>query len=390
MGESVEQVASLRGEAAVPQWLSRVAIVMALAVVGLLTRYVAYRFAIPDAEPADFFKVMCRWDCEWYVRLAETGYDPFPTPKMINAGNWAFFPLYPMLIGLLRQLTGLPTLQLSAAVSILLSMAAALVAWPLLGRSLRAFTLFATFLLAGPVSFYFTTFFTETLFMFLTVAVFAALQERRWLLVGMLAAALSATRIVGVFIVFAILWQVWADHRARGGTWRDFVPATLARPELVLTFAIAPLGLFAYMAFLHFHIGDALAFQHVQRAWGRPFGLSPIFIWNGLANLPADGWWPTPSQILAGAAVLGYLLVLGLVLTGRIAMAIYAAIALTLPLFAGLASMVRFVTGMAPMSLLLADLAGRTRLGFAVGMLLLLLGGWYVTLGWLDWSIALV
>src|SRR5690606_10871915 len=120
--------------------------------------------------PAGFFKVMCRWDCEWYVRLAESGYDPFPTPRMINAGNWAFFPLYPMTIGVLRHLTGLPTLELSAAVSVLISMRTALVAWPLLGRSLRAFTLFAAFILAGPFSFYFTTFFTETLFIFLNVA----------------------------------------------------------------------------------------------------------------------------------------------------------------------------------------------------------------------------
>jgi hypothetical protein len=374
----------------VPGWLVRLAIVAALAALGLLARFLTYRLAMPDAAPADFFKVMCRWDCEWYVRLAENGYDPFPTPRMINAANWAFFPLYPVSVGLLRHLTGLPTLQLSAAVSILFSMGTAMLAWPMLGRSLRAFTLFAAFVLAGPFSFYFTTFFTETLFLFLTVAVFVALKRRRWLLTAVLAAGLSATRIVGVFIVFAILWEVWVEHRERGGTWRDFIPATLARPELVLTFAIAPLGLFAYMAFLHLHIGDALAFQHVQRAWGRPFGLPPVFIWNGLTNLPGEGWWPTASQFLAAASVAGYVLIVGLVLTGRIGMAIYAFIALTLPLFAGLASMVRFVAGMAPMSLLLADLLGRTRIGFVLGMLLVLVGGWYGTFGWLDWNLALV
>ncbi len=386
----MQDVALSRQDAAVPGWAVRLAIIVVFAGLGLLIRFLAYRFAVPDAEPVDFFKVMCRWDCEWYVRLAEEGYDPFPTPKMINAANWAFFPLYPMLVGLLRQLTGLPTLQLSGAVSILVSMGTALVAWPLLGRNLRAFTLFAAFLLAGPFSFYFTTFFTETLFIFLTVAVFAALQRRHWLLAGVLAAGLSATRIVGVFIVFAILWEVWVAHRERGGTWRDVIPATLARPELVLTFALAPLGLFAYMAFLHFHIGDALAFQHVQRAWGRPFGLPPVFIWNGLTNLPGEGWWPTASQFLAAASVAGYLLIAGLVLTGRIGMAIYAFIALTLPLFAGLASMVRFVAGMGPLSLLLADLLGRSRVGFVLGMLLLLVGGWYGTHGWLDWNLALV
>ena len=37
--------------------------------------------------PADYFDVLCRWDCEWYVRMAEEGYDRFPTANRSNAGN---------------------------------------------------------------------------------------------------------------------------------------------------------------------------------------------------------------------------------------------------------------------------------------------------------------
>lgn len=371
-------------------WALLVAIAAGFALAGFALRYLAFRLALPDADPGAFLTTYCRWDCEWYVRLAENGYDPFPTPKLLNAGNWAFFPLYPMLIGALQTATGIPTLIVAATVGTLLTMASALVAWPLLGRNLRAYVLFAAFLLCGPVSFYFTTFFTETLFLLLTLAVFAALGARRFLLAGLLAAALSATRIVGVFIVFAILWEVWAEHRRSGGTWRSFIPATLGRPDLVLTFALAPLGLFAYMLFLHLHIGDALAFQHVQRAWARPSGLPPVFIWNGLANLPAEGLWPTPSQRLAGAALAGYALVVALFLTRRTSMGIYAGISLTLPLFAGLASMTRFVTGMGPLSLVVADLMGRTRARFLLGLGLILLGAWFGALGWLDWDLALV
>lgn len=371
-------------------WLALVAIAAGFAVAGFALRFLAFRFAIPDADPAAFLTTYCRWDCEWYVRLAEVGYDSFPTPKMLNAGNWAFFPLYPMLIGVLQSVTGIPTLIVAAVVGTLASMGAALVAWPLLGRNLRAYILFAAFVLCGPFSFYFTTFFTETLFLLLTLAVFAALQARRFLLAGLLAGALSATRIVGVFIVFAILWEVWVEHRRAGGTWRDFLPATLKRPDLVLTFALAPLGLFAYMLFLHLKIGDALAFQHVQRAWARPSGLPPVFIWNGLTNFPAEGFWPTPPQRLAFAAIVGYVLVAGLLLTRRIGMGVYAGISLTLPLFAGLASMTRFVAGMAPVSVLVADLLGRTRVSFVIGLVLILLGAWFGALGWLDWDLALV
>ena len=67
-------------------------------------------------------------------------------------------------------------------------------------------------------------------------------------------------------------------------------------------------GLFAYMAYLHFHIGDALAFSHVQRAWARPTGLPPVFVWNALTSFPKVGWVPTPSQQLAVAVLTGYAL----------------------------------------------------------------------------------
>lgn len=386
----MSEAALVRQGRVLPMPVVLVGISVGLAVLGFALRFLIYRYVMPGADPAEFFKVMCRWDCEWYVRLAETGYDPFPTPQMINAGNWAFFPLYPMLIGLLRIVTGLPAIPLAAMVGTLCCIGASLLAWPLLHRRLPAYTLFSAFLLCGPFSFYFTTFFTETLFVLLTLAVFLALKARRLVLAALFAAALSATRIVGVFIVFAILWEVWVMHRERGGRLIDFLPTVLREPRLVLVFAVAPLGLFAYMLFLHLHIGDALAFQHVQRAWGRPTGLPPVFIWNGLASVPQEGWWPTASQWLGGAAVLGYVLVGALFLTRRTGMGIFALIALTLPLFAGLASMIRFVVGLAPMPLVLADLVGRTRTGFVIGLLVMLASTYLVTEAWLDWRVALV
>jgi hypothetical protein len=280
---------------------------------------------------------------------------------------------------------------IATATSIAFSIGAVRIAWPLLGRNLLAYTLFSVFLLAGPFSIYFTTFYTEVLFLFLTICVFAALKERRFLLAGLFAAGLSATRIVGVFIVFAILVDVWLDHRERGGTWRNFIPAVCARPELLLSFALAPLGLFAYMGFLHLQMGDALAFQHVQCAWGRPFGLPPVFVWNALTNTPADGSLiPTPSRILGIVTVLGYVLSVVLLVKKRFAMATYSLLALTLPLFAGMASMLRFVSGLAPMPITLCEVLGKNRIVFAISLLLMLVGAWYGTIGWLTQYLALV
>lgn len=367
-----------------------VAIPLVAALLGILIRYLGYATVADDDSVGRFLVGMCRWDCEWYVRLAEGGYDPFPTPKMLNAGNWAFFPLYPMMVGALRALTGLQTIVAATGLSIVLSIGAARVAWPLLGKDLRAYTLFSVFLLAGPFSIYFTTFFTEVLFLFLTVCVFAALRQRQFLLAGVLAGLLSATRIVGVFIVFAILWEMWRAHRESGGTWRDFVPAIVLKPDWLLALAVAPMGLFAYMFYLHMIIGDALAFSHVQRAWGRPMGNPVVFIWNALTAMPRDSWIPTPSQHLAVATLVGYGLIVMLILRKRFDMAIYAAIALTLPLFAGMASMLRFVAGLAPMPLMLSELLAKNRWVFAVSLLVFLAAGYGITIAWMKWVISLV
>ena len=111
----------------------------------------------------------------------------------------------------------------------------------------------------------------------------------------------------------------------------------------------------------HVHIGDAFAFSHVQRAWARPMGDPFTFVWNALSNFPDTGWLPTVSQQLAIASLAGYVLVGMLVWRHRYGMAIFSTICLTLPLFAGMASMLRFVAGLAPMPLMLAELLSTRR-----------------------------
>ncbi|HTO27659.1 MAG TPA: hypothetical protein VL017_03625 [Devosia sp.] len=363
---------------------------IAFAVLGLLVRYLAYANTVGDASVASFVDGLCRWDCGWYVRLSEEGYDPFPVPSMINAGNWAFFPLYPMLIGALRMMTGLPTMLVATAVSITLSIVAVRAAWPLLGKDMGAYSLFSAFLLAGPFAIYFTTFYTEVLFLTLTVSVFAALQRRDYLAAGIFAALVSGTRIVGVFIVLAIVLQAWLDHRQRGGTLPGFVPAVLRRPDLLVAIFIAPLGLFAYMAYLHWHIGDALAFSHVQRAWGRATGNPLVYLWNALTNVPKDGWWPTVSQQLGVAWLVGIAMTIVMALRRQFPAALFCLVCLTLPLSAGLASMLRFVVGLAPVTITAMTLLSRSRALYILGLGVILIGGYFGTVGWLTGVLTLV
>ena len=137
-------------------------------------------------------------------------------------------------------------------------------------------------------------------------------------------------------------------------------------------------------------VGDALAFSHVQRAWARPMG-SPIqFVWNALTSWPRGSWLPSVPQQLALATLTGYALIAVLALRKRYDMALYCVVALTLPLFAGMASMLRFVAGLAPLPLMLTELLGRNRWLFVASLVLFVASGYVTTIGWLTEYLTLV
>jgi hypothetical protein len=357
---------------------------------GTLIRFLAFRYAQPDTEWTNYFQALCRWDCGWYVRMAETGYDPFPVPSRVNAGNWAFFPFYPIMVGLVGKLIPLPTIVLASLISTATTYVAVVIAWPLLGRNIRAYTLYAAFMLSGPVSFYFTTFFTEVAYVLLTTLVFRYLAKSDYLGAAGAAALLSGTRIVGVFSSLSIGVKALMDYRQVNGSWRGVVAGLLGQPKLVLAIFISPLGLFAYMAFLNYWIGDGLAFSHTQRAWGRQIANPFMYLWEGLINWPTNGALLSNSQILALAAVVGLVVTAILAVKRHWPAVIFCLFCIIIPLAAGLASMLRFMAAMAPITITLAILFGRYRPVFAVALAGLLIGAWFVTLAWLGGNVALV
>ena len=77
-----------------------------------------------------FVEAMCVWDCYWFGDIATHGYQAYP--ETLNFGgpagiaNWAFFPLYPLLIAAVQRLVVAPPATVGAIVSPLLTLAAAL------------------------------------------------------------------------------------------------------------------------------------------------------------------------------------------------------------------------------------------------------------------------
>lgn len=205
---------------------------------------------------AGTFDALLRWDSAWYVHVATAGYSADPH-GMAGAPN-AFFPLFPALIRLCGVLTGLSPAQSGLLVAACTGLAATVLVW-LLARRLagvatadRSAALFAFF----PGSFVLSMAYSEGLLVVLAAATLLALDSRRWLLAGLLAAATTATRPNGAAIGVACAWAAWVAVRERR-EWRA-----------LLAPALAPVGLLAFFAFLAHRTGDRLAWFTAQReAW---------------------------------------------------------------------------------------------------------------------------
>lgn len=370
--------------------LAVMAVPLLFIISGIAIRYAAFTAMWPDHSLEPYVRTLCRWDCAWYVGISEQGYESFPIPNHSNVGRWGFFPLYPMLVAGIRAVFPYPTMIVAIITSIACSYVSCLLSWQLLDKNMRAYVLYCAFLLSGPFSFFYTTFLSEPLFVLLTSCVFLALKRSSYLVAGLSSALLSATRLVGVFVVFATVIQMFQEHRKRGGSTLSFPRWVLGRPDLLVAIFISPAGLFAYMLFLYLTVGDGLAFMHVQRAFGRVAGNPLIFLWDGLSALPTTGWLPTSPQWSALAALAGLVLSAVLAVRRQYGAALFCAICIIVPLITNLASMVRYVVGLAPLIMLVMVLLSASKLISLAALALFLSACYFVTVAWIGGYLALV
>ncbi len=151
-----------------------------------------------------------RWfDSYWYLSIVEHGYAP--GSALHQPTNWAFYPLYPLLISLVGRLFG-STDRAYLAAGLLIANAAALVALSYLYRLIerdfdkqtaqRALYL----LLAFPTAFYFSALYPESLWLALAISCLYYARQRRWQLAGPLGALAAATRPQGLGLLLPLLW----------------------------------------------------------------------------------------------------------------------------------------------------------------------------------------
>jgi Gpi18-like mannosyltransferase len=202
-------------------------------------------------------------DANWYVGIAEHGYDSGPFKADIPH-NWAFFPLYPMALRLASSLT-----SEFALTGMALSHLFFLLALFLLHRLCLSFRLSAdaadrclSYVAFFPTAYFFSAPLPEALFLTLTVGSFYLAKRDRWWLAGLCGAFASATRTAGVLLLPALAVLYWQMHRPPRSSRKD-----------VLALLLIPGGLVCFMVYLKATTGNAFAFGDAMAVWGREKGI---------------------------------------------------------------------------------------------------------------------
>jgi hypothetical protein len=318
---------------------------------------------------------MCNWDCLWYSHTVEHGYDLEPHGQQYghakgDAANWAFFPLFPILAMAVERISPI-ALWSAPVLTSKLCFLAAIFAFMKFAQAYSPRTpsaLAGAVLVCNPYSLYANAGYTEPLFLFLTCTSLYQLKARRYEASGAFAALVTGTRLVGISLAFSYALTVWQDMRAqRSIPWQ----------KVILGALLIPLGLVLFMVFLHFRVGDALAFSHVQRAWMREPGNPLVHLIEGFTvGVPLFALWATMTcAALAGTVVLAC--------QRRMELAVFSALCTLIPLSTALWSIPRYLWWQAPLLLLVAELISR-RKAWMAALPLGLAGLVYMYAGWFS------
>lgn len=209
-------------------------------------------------DSAPILRFLTTWDGDWFVGIARNGYH---LEAFGDTGyhDYAFFPLYPMLVRVLAlpwpHLVGLLGVALNVVLFAIALVLLVRLARPHLGeaRAVRAAALLALF----PFSFVFTMAYSETLTLVLIVASFLAVERGYAGRAGIFFGLASLTRAQSAFYLLPLV----IASRLRGPRhWRW------------LALGLGPLATLSYIVWVAFFTGSWNGYFGSYAAWGRNTG----------------------------------------------------------------------------------------------------------------------
>lgn len=286
-----------------------------------------------------FFDYWLMWDGLHYFQIAKDGYT--------SLQETAFFPLLPLVTKVFYTIFPFGNILFWGLITISLSTIGLITVFYRLIRldyeedvALKSTILLLTF----PSAFFLSAFYTESLFLFLTIGSFYLARKKHWFWASFFCALATATRSIGVVLIAALvveyLMSVKFSLRRRNYSW--------------LWLLLCPLGLVLYGVFLTITFKNPLAFFTVQSEWHRGLSNYPWqIIYKDITQIFQINP-PNPFLLSKLADFISSILFLALLVPVfrklRLSYFIYAYGVLVIPLLTGVTtSMFRFVLAAFPM-----------------------------------------
>ena len=314
---------------------------------------------VADAE-SPFLSMWAKWDSQYYVDIATNGYWFRPGQQ----SNVAFFPLYPLTVQVLAKLLGGNLILTGFLVSNLAFFCGLIFFYLLTELELgsdsakRAVYYLAFF----PTSFFFSSVYTESMFVLLSIATMYFARKHQWTWAVVFGMLTAATRNLGILMWALVLWewlraQGWAFlsmHKKQ--TWLNFWNGFKQNWFELIVISLIPLGMLTYIYFLKVNFDRPLAFIETQAAWGRE-NVGPVAVLKNnvveLLNGELNKGWLTRFWNISF-----YVLFLGLVpfiwfKLGE-GYAVFVLIMLLVPSASAVGSVIRYLLTQFPAFMLLA------------------------------------
>lgn len=236
----------------------------------LIFVFAAHCYQILSDQPIDdwqsYLKLWERWDADNYLYIAEHGYTTVGEKRFLLV----FFPLYPLLIALFEIIVGsylLSAFIVSGIASIALGLFFRLLVK--LDFPEKTAQSAVIFLFIFPTSYFLHIPYTESLFLALVVGCFWAARTEKWIIAGILGFLACQTRINGIVLFPALLFEIWEQYRnTRKINW------------YWLTIALVPLGFISYLVLNYIVTGTPFMFLEYQRQ-----------NWSRYLSVPFHGLW---------------------------------------------------------------------------------------------------
>jgi len=301
-----------------------------------------------------------RWDALWYSSIAEHGYQYQGEREATNVG---FFPLFPLVNGVILRVTGLPVETSGAIVSTVVTLLACIVLYKLtIGETDDPGTAQRTvlYLIAFPAAYYLAIGYSEALYLLCVLGVFYFARQGKWWWCGALAFLAGLARLHGALLIVPVAYEYL---RQKQWKWR-----AILRPEII-TVVAAPLGVLAFNFYLNAQFGQPTGYFspyfQIQTLFFKGIRAEafPTFPGTTLANYLFGFLNGVPStESIAVMAALIFLLIMTVEVWARLPR-VYGIYMLTVVLFSlvggDLISLPRFVVPMFPAFIALALIGKR-------------------------------